>query len=257
MATVDETTKLIATYRKELADILKSPNTDLDLARERVKTWTNRVIKQLTLWGLVESATRLKNVYSYAIYLDASTNLYKEIGAKDAVLQALHDDMILHPESYVNNPIPVPAIHEAMGSTSSKNHRIFLGHGGNKIWARVHMHLKDDLRLDVEAWESTPRAGHHSVDVLKKMLSSCTFAVIVATGEDSTNQGNLRARQNVVHEIGLFQGHIGFEKVALLRQDGIEEFSNLAGLQVIPFPADRIEAAFYELDRMLKRESIF
>lgn len=69
-------------------------------------------------------------------------------------------------------------------------------------------------------------------------------------------EGGVRARQNVVHEIGLFQGRLGFEKVAVLSQRGVEEFSNLAGLQVIPFSDDQIEGAFYELHRTLKREGI-
>jgi len=42
----------------------------------------------------------------------------------------------------------------------------------------------------------------------------------------------------------LFQGSLGFEKVALLQQEGVEEFSNIAGLQVDLFPGDRIESAF-------------
>jgi len=91
---------------------------------------------------------------------------------------------------------------------------------------------------------------------LKQVLDSCAFAVLVQTGEDHTGDGKLRARQNVIHEIGLFQGRLGFEKVALVEQEGIESFSNIHGLQVIRFPGLRIEAAYYELDRMLAREKL-
>lgn len=133
---------------------------------------------------------------------------------------------------------------------------IFLGHGRNSLWARVQIHLKDDLGLNAEAWESESRVGQHNIDVLKKALTSCSFAVIVFTAEDKTAEGEVRARQNVVHEIGLFQGKLGFEKVALLQQDGVEEFTNIAGLQVIRFPDNKIESGFYELDRTLRREGI-
>ena len=118
------------------------------------------------------------------------------------------------------------------------------------------MFLKDELHLDVEAWETEPRAGQHSIDVLKRTLDSSAFAVLVLTGEDMTAAGAVRARQNVVHEIGLFQGRIGFEKVALLQQNGIEELSNLSGLQIIKFFDEQIEASFYELSRMLRREGL-
>jgi predicted nucleotide-binding protein len=121
---------------------------------------------------------------------------------------------------------------------------------------RVQLHLQNDMHLKVEEWESKPRAGHHNVEVLKGILDACGFAVIVATAEDATRGGGVRARQNVVHEIGLFQGRLGFEKVAILMQDGVQEFSNLAGLQVITFPGDEVKAAFHDLDEMLRREGM-
>jgi len=42
----------------------------------------------------------------------------------------------------------------------------------------------------------------------------------------------------------------------MLQQEGVEEFSNIAGLQVIRFSDNKIEAGFYELDRTLRREGI-
>lgn len=73
------------------------------------------------------------------------------------------------------------------------------------------------------------------------------------TAEDETIDGKTRARQNVIHEAGLFQGRLGFNKVIILKQDGIEEFSNIAGLQYIPFTKDNIEQCFYELQRKFKK----
>lgn len=34
----------------------------------------------------------------------------------------------------------------------------------------------------------------------------------------------------LIHEAGLFQGHLGFEQAILLLEDGCEEFSNIYGL---------------------------
>jgi hypothetical protein len=42
----------------------------------------------------------------------------------------------------------------------------------------------------------------------------------------------------------------------MLLQDGLEEFSNVAGLQHIAFSGDAIESTFYELGRVLKREGL-
>lgn len=60
----------------------------------------------------------------------------------------------------------------------------------------------------------------------------------------------------MVHEISLFQGRLGFERVSLLQQRAVEEFSNLAGLQLIPFHGEQIEVPFTKLQRMLEREHL-
>ncbi|MCP4153354.1 MAG: nucleotide-binding protein [bacterium] len=82
------------------------------------------------------------------------------------------------------------------------------------------------------------------------MLENCDIAVIVMSAEDETSQGTLRARQNVIHEIGLFQGKYGFEKVFIFKQSGIEGFSNITGLQTVNF-SSRPEDGFYELERAI------
>jgi predicted nucleotide-binding protein len=88
------------------------------------------------------------------------------------------------------------------------------------------------------------------------MLDRASFAVIVLTAEDVTATGELRGRQNVIHEAGLAQGKLGFEKVVILKQEGVEEPSNLTGLQHISFQENKIEKAFYELQGVLKRERL-
>jgi len=40
------------------------------------------------------------------------------------------------------------------------------------------------------------------------MLGKTSFAILVMTGEDKIEDGEMRARQNVVHELGLFQGKL-------------------------------------------------
>jgi len=130
--------------------------------------------------------------------------------------------------------------------------RIFVGHGRNPIWSRVVNHLRDDLGLNVEAFETTSRTSEHIVDILKEVLDTCDAAVIVMTADDRTSEGTGRARQNVIHEIGLFQGRRGFNRVILLQQVGTEDFSNVAGLQTARF-TERVEEAFYDLDRAVRK----
>lgn len=126
----------------------------------------------------------------------------------------------------------------------------FIGHGGrNPLWRELKDFLTE-FSVDVETFETHPRYGKTAVDVIQSMLDRADFAFLIHTGEDETAEGRLRARQNVVHETGLFQGRLGFERVIVLREDGVEEFSNLAGLQEIRFPAGNIRATFGEVARL-------
>ena len=88
------------------------------------------------------------------------------------------------------------------------------------------------------------------------MLNSAAIAFIVLTAEDEQSDGKMHARMNVIHEAGLFQGRLGFEKAILLLEDGCEEFSNVQGLGQIRFPAGDISAKFEEIRRVLEREGL-
>ena len=74
------------------------------------------------------------------------------------------------------------------------------------------------------------------------------------TGEDTQNDGTLRARQNVVHETGLFQGRLGFSRGIVLLESGAEEFSNLYGIQQIRFAKGSIRETFGDVLANIKRE---
>ena len=82
------------------------------------------------------------------------------------------------------------------------------------------------------------------------------MAFLVMTAEDEQADGKLRARENVVHEAGLFQGKLGFEKAIVLLEDGCEEFSNIQGLGQIRFPKGNIKTAFEDIREVLEREGI-
>ena len=76
------------------------------------------------------------------------------------------------------------------------------------------------------------------------------------TAEDEDSDALHRARQNVVHEVGLFQGKLGTRKAIILIEEGCQEFSNIVGLSQIRFPRGHISAVFEEIRRVLEREGI-
>ena len=141
-------------------------------------------------------------------------------------------------------------------AVSNENKKIFIGHGGSDIWLRLKNFLENTLELPYEEFNRIPQAGKTTTDRLKKMLESCCIAFLIMTGEDEHTDGTLHARENVIHEIGLFQAQLGFERTIILLEKGCEIFSNIHGITYIPFPKGNIEAAFEKIRDVLKRESI-
>jgi predicted nucleotide-binding protein len=131
---------------------------------------------------------------------------------------------------------------------------IFIEHGRSNIWRDLKDHLQDKHGYQVEAYEVSSRAGHTIRDILEEMLEESSCAFLVLTGEDETSDGKLLARQNVVHETGLFQGRLGFSRAIVLLEEGTEEFSNIAGIQQIRFSKGNIKETFGEVSAVLRRE---
>ena len=76
------------------------------------------------------------------------------------------------------------------------------------------------------------------------------------TAEDKHADGSSHARENVIHEAGLFQGKLGIPNAILLIESGCATPSNIYGLTHIPFPSGNISAAFHEVRRVLKARNI-
>lgn len=131
---------------------------------------------------------------------------------------------------------------------------IFIGHGRDDSWRDLKDHLLHQQGYLVEAYETGARAGHDIRDILESMMSTSAFALLVMTGDDETADGTRRARQNVIHEAGLFQGRLGWHRAILLVEEGIEEFSNVSGLQQIRFAKGRIRETFGDVLATLRRE---
>ena len=133
---------------------------------------------------------------------------------------------------------------------------VFCGHGASLIWRELKDFLENRLSLTVDEFNRVPAAGIPTATRLQEMLDGACFALLVFTGEDEQPDGKLRARENVVHEAGLFQGHLGFTKAIILLEEGCGEFSNIHGLGQIRFPKGRISAVFEDIRKVLEREGV-
>ena len=134
--------------------------------------------------------------------------------------------------------------------------RVFIGHGRSLIWRELKDFIEDRLGLQVDEFNRVSAAGMPTSGRLAEMLDSAGMAFVVMTGEDEQPGGQLRARENVVHEAGLFQGRLGFTRAIILLEDGCKEFSNIAGLGQIRFQKGNLESAFEEIRMVLEREGL-
>lgn len=133
---------------------------------------------------------------------------------------------------------------------------IFIGHGRSPDWRELKDFVSDRLKLPWDEFNRVPIAGVTSITRLSQMLDQASFAFLVMTAEDEQADGNHHARMNVIHEVGLFQGRLGFERAIVLLEDDCEEFSNIQGLGQLRFPKGNISAIFEDIRAVLEREAI-
>ena len=144
-------------------------------------------------------------------------------------------------------------------------HRVFIGHGRALDWLVLEKFLKERLNLKVDEFNRVPTGGVSIKERLEQMLDSSCFAFLVLTAEDEIAEGESavdtdktrrQARMNVIHEAGLFQGRLGFERAIILLENDCEEFSNIHGVGQIRFDKDKIDSTFYEVQRLLEDRGI-
>jgi len=234
----------------EIRSLSINSEQDLERANAERSKWSKYNTELLT--RLFDSASMAKE---YDLFFGASVPIKTTFAWWVKDFREGMDGSITRLESISERLELIPELGEHAASSLSSR-CIFIGHGRSKLWARLKIYLEDELRLPTITYESESRVGESIVPTLEKMLDQATFAVLVLTAEDETAEGSRRARQNVIHEAGLFQGRLGFKRAVMLKQEGLENFTNVEGLQYIGFSGDQIEQTFYDLQRVLKREGL-
>jgi CheY-like chemotaxis protein len=92
-------------------------------------------------------------------------------------------------------------------AVAAKRLRVFFSHGHNELLLlRLKNFLATSLKLDTVVLKELPSRGLTVVEKLERASEKCSFAIILLSRDDEQHDGALRARQNVIHELGFFQG---------------------------------------------------
>ena len=124
---------------------------------------------------------------------------------------------------------------------------IFISHGGSHLWKDVARFIEKELDCDTVVLQERPNKGRTVIEKLEEETEDCDFAIIVMTAEDEQHDGSLRARQNVIHEIGFCQGVFGRDRVLVLKQKGVEGFANISGIVYEEFIGDNVKSTFHKV----------
>ena len=147
---------------------------------------------------------------------------------------------------------------DSMDPAPASPDRVFIVYGHDRD-ARDQLELLlRRLKLEPVILQNIPGAGDTIIEKLEQHTNA-KFACVLLTPDDEgrkrgeSNELRLRARQNVVLEMGMVLKHLGRRRVAILvKGDEIEHPSDIKGLTYISF-SDSVDDAKNELASNLQK----
>jgi predicted nucleotide-binding protein len=116
------------------------------------------------------------------------------------------------------------------------SNKIFLVHGHDELALQETARFMEKLDQHVVVLREQPNQGHTIIEKFENH-ADVAFAVVLLTGDDrggpvatSYDEQKLRARQNVIFELGYFIGRLGRKRVCALYRTGVEIPSDYSGV---------------------------
>lgn len=145
---------------------------------------------------------------------------------------------------------------QALPTKVSRGDGVFLVHGHDEAVLSTCARFIEKLGLTVTILREQPNKGR---TIMGKFLDHAEvgFAVVLLTADDRGGKKSdqyevqkLRARQNVIFELGFFIGALGTERVCALYEEGVEIPSDYQGVAFVPL--DSKQAWRFELAKEMK-----
>ena len=230
---IDDLEHKVKKWRDYIVTYLDNSSTNNDLSFE---FWAN--VGKGAIFGTETPFTRLKDLKDdMPEYLRRLESIYERIE-------------IIELDDHVAQDTEVKNVQKSMIN------KIFIGHGHAKYWMDLRDFLSTKLNLESVEFNSVSTAGVSTTERLTDLLNECNFAFLIMSAENKQLDGSLKARDNVIHEVGLFQGKLGMKKAIIILEEGCERFSNIEGLTYIPFYNQDLSTCYEKIRDVLQREEL-
>jgi len=207
---------------------------------ERFNTWRN--LCDQTLIRVFGSRSTYRDQFCAAggqISLDGNDSS-EELRAKLSTLEEFLVVLDFQPEHQATAGVGS----KGSGPHSAKAREVFIVHGHDEAAKTKVARLLDRLDFVPIILHEQANQGQTIIEKFEKNAGRAGFAVVLLTPDDQggvkgapADTQKMRARQNVVLELGFFIGKLGRENVCVLYAAGVELPSDMLGVVYTPLDA--------------------
>lgn len=211
----------------------------IDDLRDEQKKWNAYNIEYLSRCFDVDSISKSHSSVSGwgAIILRATPqqrikSFIDGIGKQITSLESILERLELIPESSLS----IPAQSAKSTRNTSGSSSVFIVHGHDEAAKTSVARFLEKLGLKAIILHEQPNKGQTIIEKFESNAAGVGFAIVlltpddVAAPKDKPNDTSLRARQNVIMELGYFCGTLGRDKVCVLYKKGVEIPSDYIGV---------------------------
>ena len=230
--------ELIDSLARQVDEIKPRDETALDAAKRRAEMLARNLFGSSSRY-LVD----LGNIQYHAMWASATTADKRRawtdgVSELRNVIATMREEILLF-----DKPTESPSI-----TMANVGDEVFIVHGHDQAMKEAVARILTKLGLEPIILHEQPSEGK---TVIEKFVeyAQVGYAVVLLSPDDfayerqsSPENATLRARQNVVFELGYFVGRLGRERVLALHreEDRFEMPSDYSGVLFVPFdPADR------------------
>jgi len=212
---------------------------DYDGGFQRLDRWKFRIVRLLHDHVSPHEADKFKQMVRVRVLTtDPFTTLDDEVSEYRGFLVSLVEEL----EKYPKHSLTATA-EEAETPDIGLSQGIFIVHGHDEAMKQTVARTLEKLGLEAVILHEKPNEGR---TIIEKFMdySGVSFAVVLLSPDDlgfhkhqEPKNAKLRARQNVIFELGFFIGKIGRDRVLVLYQqkENFEMPSDYSGVLYTPY----------------------